>query len=161
MRDIAAKGSSSELTSTWKFGCPPDPREVCFGVVGLFWRCMAALLLLFGGLPSGTEVVRFGWEASKPSCSPTRLLRPVLLTTLPCCTTEQGAALPPLLQFLAGQGWRQEHCITRGQMAARLGLEPALCGFKLDAEGDKARSVFFVAAVAAPDGGGGAGAMRH
>ena len=28
IEDIKRKGSSSELISTWKFGCPPDPRQV-------------------------------------------------------------------------------------------------------------------------------------
>lgn len=48
-------------------------------------------------------------------------------------------------QFLAAHGWRRALTTTRTRMARALGLNPALCGFKLEA--DKG-SLFFVAGVA-------------
>lgn len=42
IQDIQAKGSSSELLSTWKWGCPTDPRQVIhahwLGWAGLGWE---------------------------------------------------------------------------------------------------------------------------
>lgn len=114
IRERQASGErTSDLMSTWQFGCPPDPTEVCTHLK--HWSCSAghSTTLLQAGCCPAPSTRRFHRPAGRPFVP---------------------------LQFLAACGWRLQLASTRAQQAAALGLNLEMCSFPGVSNGDASKN---------------------